>query len=629
MSSSIISSHTSLTNPSVTSPSTISGPSTSSPSSISSYTSPTANGAPGLQPPRVTTPVHTPVRPADRPSDASSSNTGSYRSPFPQSRGRKLQHKFLGIDWKFIQPPLEFNQISSSMLAPDVSKFDASQTLFSVKSPRPDNGLLPEEPDVADLILDRIAHEMLDEEYESVKKYGQNPTTLKKRKGTIMKIMSVFQDGADDRFVRRLQKKQAELAEKEKMERSEAAEQAEELRKQSELGQAASTNSTGRYMKRKLSTGEELELEKEMDSEMRENGMVSLETTIKRTKQVVERVGKALKIGDKKDQDDSDDGALGDLLRDDEHNVEPSLVRDVEQSFEHAADNRPPSPIVFARTLTRFKIAENLPAELLEKRERRSTNERNERMTRDKLYDAAAEARMNVMKEIEEAMLRHEENDDSEQAKNENETRKNKKISFKDTSVVGGSSRSSTRGRQKSNSPRKSNSPQISAMARKGNAMQLTAAKIDLVPIHARRSSGAELQKLYFDGMLEEKTQYELLEQPESDKDRRLVEEKEKKRYGAWYIKPEKWSVGMGKVMSEMAAKQQGSWGVEMEAIKDKSEALQTEIPKLFIGKVFKQQLMKKGRRVPHFLTNVEVGDDDNVIAEIEKLTKAQEALKR
>ena len=76
-------------------------------------------------------------------------------------------------------------------------------------------------------------------------------------------------------------------------------------------------------------------------------------------------------------------------------------------------------------------------------------------------------------------------------------------------------------------------------------------------------------------------------------------------RYGAWYIPPEKWSVGMLDVLNEMAAKQQGSWGEEMAGIKSKSKELQERMPELFISKSFKRTLTLKGERVPHFLRGV------------------------
>ena len=44
-----------------------------------------------------------------------------------------------------------------------------------------------------------------------------------------------------------------------------------------------------------------------------------------------------------------------------------------------------------------------------------------------------------------------------------------------------------------------------------------------------------------------------------------------------------------------------------MAIIKEKSETMQDSMPKLFIGKIFKRELMTKGKRVPHFLTDVEV----------------------
>jgi hypothetical protein len=69
----------------------------------------------------------------------------------------------------------------------------------------------------------------------------------------------------------------------------------------------------------------------------------------------------------------------------------------------------------------------------------------------------------------------------------------------------------------------------------------------------------------------------------------------------------------MYNVLNEMAAKQQGSWGVEMASIKAKADDLQKEIPKLFIGKAFTKDLVGKGRRLPHFLSRVVLEDDVNI----------------
>lgn len=131
-------------------------------------------------------------------------------------------------------------------------------------------------------------------------------------------------------------------------------------------------------------------------------------------------------------------------------------------------------------------------------------------------------------------------------------------------------------------------------------------------PIHARRSSTAELQKLYFEGVEagKEPTERNTDESKEGEEKSSYRVEKEKQRYGAWYIKPSKWSVGMGKVMDELAARQQGSWGSEMAIMKEQSDRMQVHIPKLFIGKIFKRELMGKGKRVPHFLGGVEVNEE-------------------
>jgi len=101
----------------------------------------------------------------------------------------------------------------------------------------------------------------------------------------------------------------------------------------------------------------------------------------------------------------------------------------------------------------------------------------------------------------------------------------------------------------------------------------------------------------------------------------------EKVRYGAWYIDPKKWTVGMYNVLNEMAAKQQGSWGVEMANIKAKADTLQNEIPKLFIGKAFTKDLSSKGARIPHFLSRVVV--DEKEMSGAEPVVKKVQAPKK
>ena len=125
-----------------------------------------------------------------------------------------MQHKFLGVEWKFIEPPPnEDTYINSSLTQADATTYDLSKTLYSSKSPRKDNGLLPNDPDIADLILDRIALDMLEDEFAEVEEYNRRDTINKKsRQGSVLsKVLNIFQDGADDRFVRRLKRKEEEV----------------------------------------------------------------------------------------------------------------------------------------------------------------------------------------------------------------------------------------------------------------------------------------------------------------------------------------------------------------------------------------------------------------------------------
>ena len=63
----------------------------------------------------------------------------------------------------------------------------------------------------------------------------------------------------------------------------------------------------------------------------------------------------------------------------------------------------------------------------------------------------------------------------------------------------------------------------------------------------------------------------------------------------------------MTDVLEEMEAKEKGSWGMEMALFNKRAKQISEEIPKLFIGKAFKQKCESEpGARVPHFLANVE-----------------------
>ncbi|GMH83324.1 hypothetical protein TrST_g4344 [Triparma strigata] len=552
----------------------------------------------------VGSPVHTPMRPPDRPSDASSSKSKhTYSSPFPRSRNKKLQHKFLGVEWKFIEPPPRFEDTGEPS---DVSTYDLSKTLYSSKSPRKDNGLLPDDPDIADLILDKIALDMLEDELEEVDRYKREDLYHRKsRKGTVLnKVLNIFQDGADDRFVRRLKRKEEEKKEKE--EDISAVELAMDLQRKSEQGLVTKDQTT--LLRPPKQNEEDEEFEKTRAREEMREGSLSLETKVERTKVVAQRIGKALKIEGQEETEisqatefgaDDDGGEInyGDLDFD-----VPAYV------------DRPPSPIVFGRTMTKITVAENLPKEMSGPlRFHRSTASATvSAKDKEKVYDAAAQARLNVMQEVEEAMKKGIIEDDIEE--------KEKLIPRRRTSVFNNSSSPDQRQRKSTvrrgrSSRLLSKSPRLSmistANGSSGKPMERQQSiKIEehQVPIHARRSSTAELQKLYFEGVE--------AGEPQNDVDDSEIEkssyriEKEKQRYGAWYIKPSKWSVGMGKVLDEMAARQQGSWGSEMAIMKEQSDELQLSIPKLFIGKIFKRELMNNGKRIPHFLADVQVTDE-------------------
>jgi len=151
-------------------------------------------------------------------------------SSFPVSRNQKLQHKFLGVEWKFLEDTDYGDTITlhqsidldrSMFISPSKSyqehkprsprshraDFDSLATILKRTTPRRPNGLIPEEPDTEEDILDIIALQVLDDEYDSIVAKEKLGLIDKKSKqgGLLKQIMGVFQDASDDRFVRRLE----------------------------------------------------------------------------------------------------------------------------------------------------------------------------------------------------------------------------------------------------------------------------------------------------------------------------------------------------------------------------------------------------------------------------------------
>ncbi|GMI27629.1 hypothetical protein TrCOL_g10920 [Triparma columacea] len=469
-------------------------------------------------------------------------------SSFPASRNKKLQHKFLGLEWKFLEDT-EFGEtialdraidLNESMFTSGQNKqslrsprsprleFDKSATIFSSSTPRKPNGLVPEETDTAEDILDAVALQILDDEYESIKANEKLGLIDKKSKkgGFIKQILGVFQDASDDHFVRKLSMKRAEQERKEKEE-------------EVNLDVDDTSVKNPGYL---LVPGAETA---KLHAQAQAQDSISLDERVEKTKTAAQRLGSAVHFFDTTIHPElkvdagpssaSERNAEGGEKEGTQKMRSRSTVIDAEKIDKFQVElpvhvDRPPSPIVFARSLRPIKIAQDVPDILLV----------TEHKQRAAMSVTATKSLHSYAKAAVDEIWKHDDESSS---------------SSSSSSDSSGSPRGGRRSARKSRrSARKSRSP--------------TAGRKSVSP-HVR--------------------------------------------YGAWYINPEKWSVGMYNVLNEMAAKQQGSWGVEMASIKAKADDLQKEIPKLFIGKAFTKDLVGKGRRLPHFLSRVVLEDDVNI----------------
>ena len=386
---------------------------------------------------------------------------------------------------------------------------------------------------------------------------------------------------------------------------------------------------------------------KKQKREIKQRGSVSLETRIAKTKAEAERLGSALHLANfdpepKKPEQMSkdDDAGPNDPTKSPPRQIRSTLIdaRTIEQ-FEVELPlhvDRPPSPIVYARSMVPIRIAEDIPHIL----KASSSHHRTAISPKGKL------TKINIMKDAKVAL--DELNSDAK------------------SQGSAGSSSASSAANTPRNSPRPFG-PSLQNVTERGNrqskAARLTRrtrgtrnARPSGAPVHRGRkltrpkritkkrnessaSEGIFATPIYAQcvSTLEKKVNGTLCyaEVTEAGKKNNAsvdsvdaAESKpEKVRYGAWYIDPKKWTVGMYNVLNEMAAKQQGSWGVEMANIKAKADTLQNEIPKLFIGKAFTKDLSSKGARIPHFLSRVVV--DEKEMSGAEPVVKKVQAPKK
>jgi hypothetical protein len=80
-------------------------------------------------------------------------------------------------------------------------------------------------------------------------------------------------------------------------------------------------------------------------------------------------------------------------------------------------------------------------------------------------------------------------------------------------------------------------------------------------------------------------------------------------RYGAWYIPPDKWKVGMESIFEDMQKRKDGYYGMEMEALKQREQRFQQELPSLYITKQFKNYMRDNNLRTPGYLARIDEPD--------------------
>ncbi len=523
---------------------------------------------------------------------ASMASSALYNPPsatFPSSNNRGLQHTFLGVSWRFLETD------SNRPETPPEIKFDVGRTLYSRTSPRKSNGLVPEEPDQDQLILDRLALDILNDEDEAA--HRKAPVESGMRKNVLEKIINMFQDGGDDRFVRRL-RDAAKAKEESDLALHGVADDALAFAESSKKNEGAIENVAGAFRNsvvKNKSTGAK---EKRMSTSL------SLDEKVAKTLETANKFSRAgIKVSGYEGSEitgDTQRGAANAPQIDEFHvghatdfvrpgNYNPDTF---DSSVPHHVD-RPPSPVVFARTLTRIKIADDVPEAIFKRAERRTV--------RNTLQSTAAKAMEDLLGETLGGIL-------------------------EDDSPV-----SSPRMKSPHRPKIKRRTKPFSSPRVKRNTSDLPSAVTSPIsnsttPIHAQRQSSNLLQDLYYgngsDGLKNNPRYFDFKSQKRKENEGRVPAGEpvvhaatgRPPRYGAWYIPPKKWTVGMMEVLNDMATKQQGSWGVEMAAIRNKSEELQAEIPNLFIGKQFKRELTLKGDRVPHFLDAVALGEDADAI---------------
>jgi hypothetical protein len=515
--------------------------------------------------------------------------------------------------------------------------------------PRQSNGLVPEEPDTAEDLLDAVALQILDDEYESiVAKEKLGLIDKKSKKGNFMKqILGVFQDASDDRFARKLSVQRAEQERKQKEEEVDL-----------EVDEAAVKDPGVAFLHgagRIKADASQVE------------ASASLEERIEKTKTAAQRLGSAVHffdttinselVGDTEPSSapkgEKEGGGEGE-----EKKVQSrSTIIDAEKIDKFKVElpvhvDRPPSPIVFARSLQPITIAQDVPDILLvtEHRQRAAMSP-----TASKSLHSYAKAAVDEIWKHDDDSSSSSSDSGSDSDSSRSPIGGGRRTARKSQSPTVGrqtartsrsptagrrtarTSRSPTAGHPKARTPRetlvkaaKEANARRGAPAHRGRKVTTPRKKrneskvsdgIFNAPSHTQGANNAKGGST--ESPVKKHHRHHHHHHHHKNKKRghhhrghhhhHDASPNEKVRYGAWYINPEKWTVGMYNVLNEMAAKQQGSWGVEMASIKAKADDLQREIPRLFIGKAFTKDLVGKGCRLPHFLSRVVLEDDGNL----------------
>jgi len=493
---------------------------------------------------------------------------------YPKKQGGILNHAFLGIDWKFLNGDkvhghadmkdafLEHHTENQS--TPENSKSPQSRHTHRSPPKKNDNGLVPEEPDMEDVVMDRIAREILEDETARLKEIRDKGLEDKRslRGKKIASVIDIFQEHGDNRFARRMK------VELEKRNRAVGNEGGIEVNETATLLSVSkdNTDSKGGTENRKHSSQEK-------------EGAATEKT-----------------VEEKEDQDqDQDQGRhehdIHGVFTDSFGGLETDDVKAFADAQE-AIRNRPPSPVVFARTLVRLKIAKEVPKELQQSADLR----KEEWMVGDRFGPAEYGYRLGGknspntssrskivlkagVKKMEIPPFNPEKNIVKAKPPQQKKpagglTHRGRKQNIK----KGARERGRTGDERKATTGKATEGRPASLV--KTAAMTPTSAKKKMAGKHINGGGGFSKR-----------------------------ENEKAPRYGRRFSDPKKWTGGRAAVKDEMKSKQSGSWGKEMAAIDKKARELGEEIPKLYIGKMLKQRLEKRGERIPEFLKAVDTTD--------------------